>query len=142
MAGRGRAPQEIRSRERDAKRQAAEIEKISADGSLRGSPLPKDHEWHPRTRAWWASWRRSAIAQNLTENDWDFLLDTARLHTEMWNGGPATLAAEIRLRVGAFGGTPEARMRLKMKVTDEEGEIAQTVNMDDARRNRLKVISE
>ena len=82
------------------------------------------------------------MAQNFTENDWDFLIDTAMLHTAMWNGGPATLAAEIRLRVGAFGGTPEARLRLKMKVTEEVNEIAQAVSMDDARRNRLKAISE
>jgi len=51
------------------------------------------------------------------------------------------LAAEIRLRVSAFGSTPEARLRLKLKIDNDAAEIAQTVNMDDARRNRLKAIS-
>jgi hypothetical protein len=80
------------------------------------------------------------LAQTFTEADWDFLLDTALLHSEMWNG-ETKLAAEIRLRVSAFGSTPEARLRLKLKIDNDVVEIAQTVNMDDARRNRLKAIS-
>jgi len=80
------------------------------------------------------------LAQTFTESDWDFLLDTALLHTQMWNGD-TKLAAEIRLRVSAFGSTPEARLRLKLKIDNDAAEITQTVNMDEARRNRLKAIA-
>ena len=141
MAGPGRVPKENLSREADTKRRDADITKVSVDGILRGFPLPKDIDWHPRTKAWWASWRTSPIAQTFTSNDWDFLLDTALLHNEMWNGS-TNLAAEIRLRVSAFGSTPEARMRLKLKITDDAAEIATTVSMDAERRKRLQLLSE
>ena len=139
MAGPGRVPKENLSREADTKRRDADITKVSADGILRGSPLPKDITWHPRTKAWWHSFRTSPLAQGFTESDWDFLLDTALLHTAMWEGA-TNLAAEIRLRVSAFGSTPEARLRLKLKITEESNEVAQTVNMDAERRKRLKAI--
>lgn len=141
MAGPGRVPKENLSREADTKRRDADITKVSADGILRGSPLPKDITWHPRTKAWWHSFRTSPLAQGFTESDWDFLLDTALLHTAMWEGA-TNLAAEIRLRVSAFGSTPEARLRLKLKITDDAAEIATTVSMDVARRKRLQLLSE
>ena len=141
MAGPGRVPKENLSREADTKRRDADITKVSADGILRGSPLPNDITWHPRTKAWWHSFRTSPLAQGFTESDWDFLLDTALLHTAMWEGA-TNLAAEIRLRVSAFGSTPEARLRLKLKITDDAAEIATTVSMDVERRKRLQLLSE
>jgi hypothetical protein len=140
MAGRGPAPKPQLTRDNDQARREAATTKVTNDGVLRGMPLPNETPWHPRTVAWWATWRRSPLAQTFTEADWDFLLDTALLHSEMWNG-ETKLAAEIRLRVSAFGSTPEARLRLKLKIDNDVVEIAQTVNMDDARRNRLKAIS-
>ena len=142
MAGRGPAPTgKPATRERDNAKRDADITKVSADGILRGSPLPKDITWHPRTKAWWHSFRTSPLAQGFTESDRDFLLDTALLHTAMWEGA-TNLAAEIRLRVSAFGSTPEARLRLKLKITDDAAEIATTVSMDVARRKRLQLLSE
>lgn len=140
MAGRGPAPKPQLTRDNDQARREAATTKVTNDGVLRGMPLPNETPWHPRTVAWWATWRRSPLAQTFTEADWDFLLDTALLHSEMWNG-ETKLASEIRLRVSAFGSTPEARLRLKLKIDNDVVEIAQTVNMDDARRNRLKAIS-
>jgi hypothetical protein len=140
MAGHGPPPKPQLTRDNDQARREAATTKVTNDGVLRGKPLPKETTWHPRTVAWWATWRRSPLAQTFTEADWDFLLDTALLHSEMWNG-ETKLAAEIRLRVSAFGSTPEARLRLKLKIDNDVVEIAQTVNMDDARRNRLKAIS-
>ena len=140
MANRGPAPKPELTRERDNARREAATTKVTDDGVLRGKPLPKETAWHPRTVAWWATWRKSPLAQTFTESDWDFLLDTALLHTEMWNG-ETKLAAEIRLRVSAFGSTPEARLRLKLKIDNDAAEITQTVNMDEARRNSLKAIA-
>ena len=139
MAGRGPAPKPQLTRDNDQARREAATTKVKADGILRGQPLPNDIPWHPRTKAWWNSWRSSPLAQTFTDGDWDFLLDTALLHSEMWNG-ETKLASEIRLRVSAFGSTPEARLRLKLKIDDDVSEIAQTVNMDDERRKRLKAI--
>ncbi len=141
MPGRGPVPNVVQNRERDQARREASTTKVKADGVLRGKPLPNDIAWHPRTKAWWQSWRTSPLAQTFTDGDWDFLLDTALLHSEMWNG-ETKLAAEIRLRVSAFGSTPEARLRLRLKIDEEATEVAQTVNMDAERRKRLKAIAD
>ncbi len=141
MPGRGPVPKTSLTRDTDNKRREVQTTKVSHDGVLRGDVLPKDLDWHPRTKAWWLNWRKSPIAQTFTDNDWDFLLDTALLHSEMWNG-EVRHAAEIRQRVSSFGATPEARLRLRIRVTDEATEIAHTVSMDAERRKRLKAISE
>lgn len=55
----------------------------------------------------------------MTGTDWDFLLDTALLHAELWSGN-RSVAAELRLRVAKFGATPEDRARLRIQVGDGE----------------------
>jgi hypothetical protein len=115
MAGRGPAPKARRQRDRDNPDRRV----IEADGQLRGPELPEDvmpDGWHPRTVAWWDTWRRSAQSQEFTETDWDFLLDTALMHSTMWAKGRWEFAAELRLRAAKFGATPEDRMRLKLSV--------------------------
>lgn len=121
MGGQGFAPQERRARPRDERKRQAEMRPITADGVMRGEELPEGvlpdgDSWHPRTLAWWETWRTSAQAQILTPTDWDFLLDTALLHHVMWTRGKWEFASEVRLRAAKFGATPEDRMRLKLRV--------------------------
>ncbi|WP_261954338.1 hypothetical protein [Streptomyces nigrescens] len=99
-------------------------------------------EWHPRTLAWWHTWRTSPQAQTFTDTDWEFLIDTALMHHAMWSKGQWTLAAEVRLRAAKFGATPEDRARLKLKVDDPTNKPAPTIaggNVSDinSRRQRL-----
>ena len=58
---------------------------LTSDGKKRGPALPrfaknsdgKNVTWHPATRRWWESWRKSPQAiRMMTETDWSFLLDT------------------------------------------------------------------
>ena len=135
MAGRGPAPKAERSRPNDTARRQAEFTKVAEDGELRGPDLP-DFAWHERTVAWYETWRRSPMAQTFIDADWDFLIDTAMLHTEMWNGSPG-LAAEIRLRVGKLAGTPEDRLRLRMEVETEAKQVAKVTTMNSDRKKRL-----
>lgn len=149
MAGHGFAPQARRSRARDDKKRAAEMNSISADGRTRGPKLPTDvlpdgEDWHPRTKAWWDTWRKSAQAQTFTATDWDFLLDTALMHHTMWAKGRWEFAAELRLRAAKYGATPEDRMRLKMSVetpgdkpAKAAGPSAEKVTDISSRRARL-----
>jgi hypothetical protein len=109
MAGRGFAP-----RNGDV-----DIE-VEADGKVRGPDLPESYDWPAQTRAWWDNWRRSAQAVRMTDTDWDFMLDTAMLHGELWSGNGA-VAPELRLRVAKFGATLEDRARLKMAIVVPEG---------------------
>lgn len=122
MAGRGPAPAGQRSRERDN----AKSVKLTSDGKTRGPALPRNalvdkqgnpETWHKETIKWWNHWRRSPQAiRMMTAPDWDFLLDTALMHHEMWRTRRFELAGEIRLRVQQFGATPEARARLRFEV--------------------------
>lgn len=162
MAGNGPAPKEKRSRGRD--NPTREI--IKSDGRLGGFPLPTDvlplipekdrdpdywegepqrEEWHPQTVRWWDNWRSSPqAAKMLTAPDWDYLLDTALLHHQMWMSGGknSERAAEIRLRVAAFGATIADRLRLRLEVeVPEEYPVGNAENSNvtsiDERRQRL-----
>ena len=133
MAGRGPAPKESRSRARDTPTR----ETIRSDGKIGGYELPDDvlpylpekdqidpdrllrEEWHPQTQRWWDNWRASPQASKmLSDPDWDYMLDTALLHHQMWMSGGrnSERAAEIRLRVAAFGATPADRLRLRLEI--------------------------
>lgn len=147
MAGRGPAPAASRSRDRDNK----ETIKLVADGKKRGISLPvlmkngKRTKWHPRTVAWWNHWRESPQAMRMmTGPDWDFLLDTALMHHEMWSAGKWELAAEVRLRVQKFGATPEDRSRLRVEIgvgmpsdSPRSNSPVGNVSSIDERRSRL-----
>ena len=85
-------------------------------------------DWHPQTLEWWGVWTRSAQSDSFTETDWQFLLDTAVIHTKFWNGN-INAAPELRLRVAKFGVTPEDRARLRMVFADAD-------EKDEKRANR------
>lgn len=123
MAGVGPAPKDPEKRTR--RNATVPQTEVTPDDELRGPDLPgdaldEDELWHPRTLAWWDTWRRSAQAQTFQPTDWDFLLDTALMHHTMWAKKRWEFAAELRLRAGKFGATPEDRARLRLKVTEPE----------------------
>ena len=139
MAGKGRVPQISHSRERDTRIREERMVSVAADGVLRGPDLP-ERDWHPQTVKWWETWRRSPMAQTFAESDWDFLLDTAFLHSELWNG-TIGVAAELRLRVAKFGASPEDRMRLKLKIdSDAQAVTEQEQSLTDERKARLRAV--
>lgn len=128
MAGPGNTiPKDPASRRR---RNAAPVPVvITPDDEIRGPELPVDvlpdhEEWHPRTRDWWRTWRRSPQAQSFTATDWDFLIDTALMHHTMWLKGRWEFASELRLRAAKFGATPEDRLRLRMQVAAPDAKPA------------------
>lgn len=131
MGGLGPVPKESRQRDRDTPVR----EMVIADGKIGGFDLPDDvlpvitnensprfgerEEWNPQTVRWWTNWRMSPQATRmLTGPDWDYMLDTALMHHQMWESGGknSERAAEIRLRVAAFGATPADRLRLKLEI--------------------------
>jgi hypothetical protein len=140
MPGRGPAPKKERTRPNDTARREAEFTKLAPTDQLHGPDLPEG-KWHARTVAWYATWRRSPMAATFIDADWDFLIDTAMLHSEMWNG-ETKHAAEIRLRVGKLAGTPEDRLRLRMEVDTEAEQVRKPNRMSKARRERLLSIVE
>lgn len=118
MAGRGPAPKPASRR---ARTNADPVPQTLLRFEQAEPPeLPDDVDWHPRTRAWWETWRTSPQADVMIDTDWSFLLDTALMHHAMWSNGQWTLAAEVRLRVAKFGATPEDRARLRMAFADAD----------------------
>lgn len=118
MPGRGLPPKD------PSKRRRRNVDPIPQtvvvnDGSRHGPDLPDVYEWHPRTVEWWETWRTSPQAAEFTKTDWDFLVDTAMLHSRFW-GGATMLAPELRLRAAKFGQTPEDRLRLRLSVTEPD----------------------
>ncbi len=140
MSGKGPAPKPASERRR---RNADPVPTVvvQADGALRGPDLPTGYPWHSQTYRWWDTWRRSAQASTFTNTDWDFLIDTALLHTSYWNGD--NVGAELRLRVAKFGATPEDRLRLRLQIDGEAEGAKSTKTLTDQRRSRLlRVVGE
>lgn len=112
----GKAPEKVPTTVIDAEPQ----------DELVGPELPADFDWPEATRRWWDTWRRSEQVRTFTSTDWDFLLDTARLHKALWTMDDDKLAtkhgvaAELRLRVAKYGATPEDRLRLRMTMGRKE----------------------
>ena len=140
MSGKGPAPKPASERRR---RNVDPVQTVvvQADGALRGPDLPTGYPWHSQTYRWWDTWRRSPQASTFTSTDWDFLIDTALLHTSYWNGD--NVGAELRLRVAKFGATPEDRMRLRLQIDGEAEGAKSTKTLTEQRRSRLlRVVGE
>lgn len=102
--------------------------KDEEDGSFRD-----EVDWPTVTVRWWQMWRDSPLATQFTYNDWSFLMDTALLHAEFWEGN-VKLASELRLREAKFGATPEDRARLRITFAQaEEAETKTTANRRSSR---------
>ena len=138
MAGRGFPPKDADQRRR--RNADGELKIVHQDGESRGPDLPDDVDWPDATRAWWETWRKSAQAATFTDTDWSFLLDTAVLHMEFWDGD-RSVAAELRLRAAKFGATPEDRARLKIEVGDP-GKPRKQPAKNAARRSRVLSVVE
>lgn len=109
---------------------------VEADDALRGPDLPDVIDWPDATREWWETWRRAPQAQTFTDTDWSFLLDTAVLHMEFWDGD-RSVAAELRLRAAKFGATPEDRARLKIAISEPKSAKSAPRTRSASRKDRL-----
>lgn len=109
---------------------------------MRGYDLPElapqGVAWCKQTQLWWRNWRVSPQAKLMTTTDWDFLLDAAVLHNNIWRprtvdpsgklyDGPsatslANYQAELRQRVSKFGATWEDRQKLQLAIETPQSE--------------------
>ena len=150
MAGPGQAPKPQRTRPNENAARQREMTHLHADDQQRGPDLPDDvlpagEDWHPATVRWWDTWRLSPQAQQFTDTDWRFLLDTALMHHTMWSKGRWEYAGELRLRSAKFGATPEDRMRLKQTVhteadAPEDATSNEQQNTAAGRRKDLRIV--
>lgn len=130
MAGHGPPPKPADQRARGKRSDVIPLRIITQEEKAEQPLLPADVDWHIQTITWWHKWRESALSQDFTSMDWDYLLDTAMVHTRFWNGDQKA-AAELRLRVANFGQTPADRARLRIQVITAD----ETQAKADARKN-------
>lgn len=125
MAGRGPAPKPAHqltghgaSKARAAGMRVYSGERVDQP-PLPALYLPNDEgklvrtEWPAATKRWWENWGNEPSTADFRPTDWDFLIETARLHAEFWRGN-SKLAPELRLRVAKLGATTEDRARLRI----------------------------
>lgn len=137
MAGHGPAPKERHIRDRND----VDLEVLEATGELFGPPLPEGYDWHPQTLALWDSLRRSPLLADEPELGWQFLIDTALMHSTMWAKSRWEFASEVRLRLAKYGATPEDRMRLKIKIKTPQPEPRQSGTVADIASRRARLVA-
>lgn len=93
--------------------------------------LPDIYDWHDMTRAWWRHLVESPLTDECSTMDWDYLLETAFIHTAFWQTGRVQYAAELRQRMAMFGATPADRARLRIFLADAD-------ERDDKAKTRAK----
>lgn len=116
MAGMGPPPKDSKRRARINEERVPETILRSEYADQPALPAPPEWlvAWPERTLVWWRTWGESPQAEHLTSTDWDFLLDTALIHAQVWGEGKMTQLPELRLRVAKFGATLEDRARLRL----------------------------
>lgn len=82
--------------------------RVLVDGVVKRVKFP------PETVQWWEHWEQSILNDGFTTHDWDYLLDTARVHAMHHLGLDNKAAGELRQRLAKFGTTPEDRARLRI----------------------------
>lgn len=84
--------------------------------------LPADIDWPAQTVAWWETLGSPGLVESWTAEDWQYLLDTALLHADVWGGGNFDRLPELRTRLERFGITPAARASLGLAKTESKKE--------------------
>lgn len=119
MAGKGPAPKDGAARRNKrmfrvvpaATAEQPALPDFTVQIDIDGEITEQTFDWPERTREWWRMWSEHPLSTEFSASDWEFLLDTARIHAEFWRGN-MKVANELRLRVQKFGATPEDRARL------------------------------
>lgn len=115
MAGRGPAPKDPEKRERrNAEVPMTELDPASAPTKARA--LPGASKFTAATRRRWRIWATSPQAAHFLETDW-LVLERLAVLWDAFERGNHTVANEIRLVEAKLGGTPEDRLRLRWRLS-------------------------
>lgn len=117
MAGGGRKPkaEDAKVNRAPATHEWTEV----ADRPFTGKRPRLPAELPAATREWWERLTRLAHCVLWDDGDWQFALDTARVHAAFANGDMAR-AAELRLRERQMGSTRDARRDLRIRYVAPE----------------------
>lgn len=91
------------------------------------------------TGRWWDAVSRMPHCVLWSPTDWQFALDTSRVHAA-FVGGDLARAAELRIRESHMGTTMDALRDLRIRYVDESEDdsgSSDVSNIDDVRRRRV-----
>jgi hypothetical protein len=117
MAGVGPAPKDPAKR---ARRNAQPAQTVLPFTECDQPELPEGFPWPDATQQWWEMWRTAPQATLFGVTDWNFLLDTALIHADVWGNWNLDRMPELRIRVAKFGATPEDRARLRITFAEAD----------------------
>lgn len=86
-------------------------------------------KWHPATLDWYNMWRQTPQSMVFVATDWEFFAETAKLHDMFWSedlkpSELVALAGALKGREEAYGGTFEARRKLRLEITSPQHKAA------------------
>jgi hypothetical protein len=81
---------------------------LSKEGSAMKKPnlpdtLPDGTPWAPQTIKWFEAWRESPMTNKWDGPQWQYMFDTAMVHTSIWAYNNLSLLAELRIRETQMG---------------------------------------
>ena len=72
----------------------------------RGKPtLPKSVDWPDETVSWFEAWRESPRTDGWDKQQWNYLIETAVVHAEVFASGNFGMLGELRAREAYMGVT-------------------------------------
>jgi hypothetical protein len=98
--------------------------------------LPEGIEWPVQTKAWWNALPSIPGSDSWLDADWQYLLDTALIHADIWGSGNFDRLPELSSRLKSFGVTPDARRQIAQAEVKVEHRV--TVLEEIAERRRGK----
>lgn len=101
--------------------------------------------WHPAAIAWYEEWRRTPQSMVFVDTDWMFFHQTALLVEEYWDEDckkteRVSLAGEIRRREEGYGGTFEARRKLRLEIRSPQHDLAKQQQVVDDAKNVVNYV--
>lgn len=75
--------------------------------------LPEDIPFPEETVKWFEGWRNSPRSDDWDELQWQYLIDTALVHSAVWGSQDFSMLGELHKRLAYMGLTFEAREETK-----------------------------
>ena len=75
--------------------------------------LPDTSEWAPETLEWYRVWKDSSRTDEWDDAQWQFMFDTAVVHSLIYGAGNFALLGELRNRLAYMGLTFEEKKQEK-----------------------------
>ena len=97
--------------------------------------LPEDIPFPDETLKWFESWRNSSRSDDWDELQWQYLMDTALVHSSVWGSQDFSMLGELHKRLSYLGVNFEEKpVKKNVQVNKTPLEIIQQRRINKARK--------